>query len=84
MITYSIARISPSVGSIGLLLQPVTATICAAYIFAELINITQMLFICLALLGIYLARLNVAKLQQIDDLIYLNYSYKIVYYAAHK
>ena len=62
MITYSIARISPSVGSIGLLLQPVTATICAAYIFAELIKIKQMLFICLALLGIYLARLNVAKL----------------------
>jgi drug/metabolite transporter (DMT)-like permease len=62
MITYSIARISPSVGSIGLLLQPVTATICAAYIFAELINITQMLFICIALLGIYLARINVAKL----------------------
>ena len=62
MITYSIARISPSVGSIRLLLQPVTATICAAYIFAELINITQMLFICIALLGIYLARINVAKL----------------------
>ena len=62
MITYSIARISPAVGSIGLLLQPVTATICAAYIFAELINITQMFFICVALLGIYLARINVTKL----------------------
>ena len=61
MITYSIARISPSGGSIGLLLQPVTATICAAYIFAETVNITQMLFICIALFGIYLARINLAN-----------------------
>ena len=61
MITYSIGRISPSGGSIGLLLQPVTATICAAYIFAETINFTQMLFIALALFGIYLARINLTK-----------------------
>ena len=61
MITYSIARISPSGGSIGLLLQPVTATICAAYIFAETINFIQMLFICVALFGIYLARMNLTK-----------------------
>lgn len=61
MITYSIGRISPSGGSIGLLLQPVTATLCAAYIFAETINFTQMLFIALALFGIYLARINLTK-----------------------
>ena len=61
MITYSIARISPSGGSIALLLQPVTATICAAYIFAETVNVIQMLFICIALFGIYLARLNVVN-----------------------
>lgn len=61
LITYGISNISASDGSIGLLLQPLTATILAAYIFNELINTSQLVFIFIALFGIYLARLNIAK-----------------------
>ena len=60
LITYGISNISASNGSIGLLLQPLTATILAAYIFNELINTSQLVFIFIALFGIYLARLNIA------------------------
>ena len=61
LITYGISNISASDGSIGLLLQPLTATILAAFIFNELINATQLIFILIALFGIYLARLNIIK-----------------------
>ena len=61
LITYGISNISASNGSIGLLLQPLTATILAAYIFNELINTSQLVFIFIALFGIYLARLNIVK-----------------------
>jgi len=61
LITYGISNISASDGSIGLLLQPLTATILAAYIFNELINTSQLVFIFIALFGIYLARLNITK-----------------------
>ena len=61
LITYGISNISASNGSIGLLLQPLTATILAAYIFNELINTSQLVFIFIALFGIYLARLNITK-----------------------
>ena len=61
LITYGISNISASDGSIGLLLQPLTASILAAYIFNELINTSQLVFIFIALFGIYLARLNITK-----------------------
>jgi drug/metabolite transporter (DMT)-like permease len=61
LITYGISNISASDGSIGLLLQPLTATILAAYIFNELINTSQLVFIFIALFGIYLARLNITN-----------------------
>jgi drug/metabolite transporter (DMT)-like permease len=61
LITHGISNISASDGSIGLLLQPLTATILAAYLFNELMNITQLIFVGIALFGIYLARLNIIK-----------------------
>jgi drug/metabolite transporter (DMT)-like permease len=61
LITHGISSISASDGSIGLLLQPLTATILAAYLFDELMNITQLVFVGIALFGIYLARLNIIK-----------------------
>ena len=61
LITHGISNISASDGSIGLLLQPLTATVLAAYIFNELINTSQLMFILIALFGIYLTRLNIVK-----------------------
>ena len=49
LITYGISNISASDGSIGLLLQPLTATVLAAYIFNELINTSQLVFLFIAL-----------------------------------
>ncbi len=60
LITHGIGNISPSEGSIGLLMQPITATILAAIIFDEILNITQIIFVFVALLGIYLARINLS------------------------
>ena len=60
LITHGIGNISPSEGSIGLLMQPITATILAAIIFDEILNITQTIFVFVALLGIYLARINLS------------------------
>jgi len=45
-------------GAIGLLMQPITATTLAAYFFNELLNIMQIIFIYIALFGIYLAKIN--------------------------
>ncbi|MDC3152808.1 DMT family transporter [SAR86 cluster bacterium] len=61
MITHGIAKISASSGSIGLLMQPITATALAAIIFKEFLNMVQILFIFVTLIGIYLARLNISK-----------------------
>jgi drug/metabolite transporter (DMT)-like permease len=61
LITYGIGKISASSGSIGLLMQPLTATILAAFIFSEILNLMQMIFILITLLGIYLARVGLAK-----------------------
>ena len=63
-ITHGIGKISASEGSIGLLMQPITATILAAYLFNEILNITQIIFVFVALLGIYLARINLSSNQQ--------------------
>ena len=39
LITHAIGKISASEGSIGLLMQPITATILAAFLFNEILNI---------------------------------------------
>jgi len=39
-------------------MQPITATILAAYFFNELLNIMQIIFIFIALFGIYLAKIS--------------------------
>ena len=60
-ITHGIGKISASEGSIGLLMQPITATILAAFLFNEILNINQIIFVFVALLGIYLARLSLNR-----------------------
>ena len=60
-ITHGIGKISASDGSIGLLMQPLTATILAAIIFSEILNLIQILFVLVTLFGIYLARKNIVK-----------------------
>ena len=57
-ITHAIGKISASGASIGLLMQPLTATILAAIIFSEILMALQILFALISLLGIYLARIN--------------------------
>jgi drug/metabolite transporter (DMT)-like permease len=52
-------RLTASFGSIGLLMQPIVATIFGALIFAEHLNLTQLGFVILALVGIYFARLEI-------------------------
>ena len=52
-------RLTASFGSIGLLMQPIVATIFGALIFAEYLNLTQLGFVILALVGIYFARLEI-------------------------
>jgi drug/metabolite transporter (DMT)-like permease len=58
-ITYSLPKIKASLGSIGLLMQPIIATIFGAIVFYEYLNFTQLSFVILALLGIYFARLEI-------------------------
>ena len=64
LITHAIGKISASEGSIGLLMQPITATLLAAFLFNEILNITQIIFVFFALFGIYLARINLSNKQQ--------------------
>ena len=61
LITFGIGKISPSNGSIGLLMQPLTATILAAFLFSEWLNFAQIIFAAVTLVGIYFARLSIAK-----------------------
>ena len=61
LITIGIGKVSASNGSIGLLMQPLTATILAAFIFSEILNLIQILFVLITLIGIYLARLSIIK-----------------------
>ena len=61
LITYGIGNISPSNGSVGLLMQPLTATILAAFIFSEILNLAQIIFVLITLVGIYLAKLSLIK-----------------------
>ena len=53
------AKTYASFGSIGLLMQPIVATIFGALIFAEYLNLMQLGFVILALVGIYFARLEI-------------------------
>ena len=64
LITHGIGKISASEGSVGLLMQPITATILAGFLFGEILNIIQIIFIFVALFGIYLARINLSGNQQ--------------------
>ena len=57
-ITHAIGKISASGASIGLLMQPLTATILAAIIFSEILTTLQIVFALISLFGIYLARIN--------------------------
>jgi drug/metabolite transporter (DMT)-like permease len=52
-------KITASLGSVGLLMQPIVATIFGALIFLEYLNFTQLCFVILALVGIYFARLEI-------------------------
>jgi drug/metabolite transporter (DMT)-like permease len=61
LITFGIGKISASTGSIGLLMQPLTATLLAALIFTEILNLIQIVFVFITLVGIYLARLSIVK-----------------------
>jgi drug/metabolite transporter (DMT)-like permease len=61
LITFGIGKISASNGSIGLLMQPLTAALLAAIIFSEILNIMQIIFVFITLIGIYLARLSIVK-----------------------
>ena len=61
LITFGIGKISSSEGSIGLLMQPLTATVLAAIIFNEILNFIQILFILVTFIGLYLARINISK-----------------------
>ena len=61
LITFGIGKISASSGSIGLLMQPLTATLLAALIFSEILNLMQIVFVFITLAGIYLARLSIVK-----------------------
>ena len=61
LITFGMPRIKLSLRSIGLLMQPITATIFGAWIFSEYLTLLQILFAGIALWGIYLVRVVAAK-----------------------
>ena len=63
-ITHAIGKISASSGSIGLLMQPITATLLATFIFNEILNTIQVVFVFVAMFGIYLARINLSNKQR--------------------
>ena len=63
-ITHAIGKISASSGSVGLLMQPITATLLAAFIFNEILNTIQVIFVFVAMFGIYLARINLSNKQR--------------------
>lgn len=61
LITYALPRLSNSRGGIGLSMQPITATIFGAWIFSEYLTLIQLIFVFIALSGIYLARRSVSN-----------------------
>jgi drug/metabolite transporter (DMT)-like permease len=64
-ITFSLPKIKASLGSIGLLMQPIIATIFGAIVFYEYLNFTQLCFVIIALAGIYFARLEIKPTKEI-------------------
>ena len=64
-ITFSLPKIKASLGSIGLLMQPIIATIFGAILFYEYLNFTQLCFVIIALAGIYFARLEIKPTKEI-------------------
>lgn len=58
-ITFSLPKVTASFGSVGLLMQPIIATIFGAIIFYEYLNFLQLSFGVFALVGIYFARLEI-------------------------
>jgi drug/metabolite transporter (DMT)-like permease len=60
-ITFSLPKLTASFGSIGLLMQPIIATIFGALVFYEFLNFTQLGFVMIALIGIYFARLEISS-----------------------
>ena len=65
-ITHSLPKIKASFGSIGLLMQPIVATIFGALVFYEYLNFIQLSFVILALVGIYFARLEIQPAKEIN------------------
>ena len=65
-ITHSLPNIKASFGSIGLLMQPIVATIFGAIVFYEYLNFIQLSFVILALVGIYFARLEIQPAKEIN------------------
>tara|TARA_Y100000768_G_C23432962_1_gene431356 strand:- start:193 stop:480 length:288 start_codon:yes stop_codon:yes gene_type:complete len=66
-ITFSLPKIKASFGSVGLLMQPIVATIFGALMFYEYLNFIQLSFVIIALLGIYFARLEINPSKEISD-----------------
>jgi drug/metabolite transporter (DMT)-like permease len=60
-ITIGMPKVKASFAAIGLLMQPITATILGALIMMEWLTIFQSMFGVLALTGIYLARLELTN-----------------------
>ena len=56
LITYSLAHLPASFGSVGLLLQPVLAALLAWYLFQEALSTFQLVGGMIVLAGIYIAR----------------------------
>ena len=66
-ITFSLPKIEASFGSVGLLMQPIIATIFGALVFYEYLNFIQLSFVIIALIGIYFARLEITPSKEIED-----------------
>ena len=65
LITFSLPKIKASFGSVGLLMQPIIATIFGALVFYEYLNFIQLSFVIIALIGIYFARLEIKTSREI-------------------
>ena len=56
LITFSLAHLSPALGSVGLLLQPVLAALLAWVLFGEVLGSLQLFGGMIVLVGIYFAK----------------------------
>ena len=60
-ITFAMPRINIAASSIGLLMQPIVATIAGAVLFFEVLTFLQICFVIIALIGIYFARMTITE-----------------------